>query len=101
MHQDRVPIRFFCFSSRGLEIHGSEKDLSPLLKAKENTIWIDAHKDTPGLKDLLEKQFGFHALSIEDCLGSLHRPKVEAYPQYLFLSIPHVIEDQHGKCCFQ
>lgn len=93
---DHVRI-FCCLPDRSLRAV-SAGDLPALLKVKENTLWIDAEKSAPCLPNLLEKRFGFHPLAIEDCLGTLQRPKVEAYPDYLFLSFPLVVENQEGGC---
>lgn len=49
---------------------------------------ITWHDDSnPSEKDLLvlQKQYGFHELDIEDCLSLHERPKVEEYDDYLFL----------------
>jgi magnesium transporter len=47
--------------------------------------WIDlCHQAEPELK-LLGDRFGFHPLTIEDCLQVGERPKLEEYGDYLFL----------------
>jgi len=47
--------------------------------------WHDDSK--PSEKDLLllQEQYGFHELDIEDCLSEHERPKAEEYDTYLFL----------------
>ena len=54
--------------------------------------WIDLQaQDEPSLK-LLADRFGFHPLTIEDCLHVDQRPKLEEYGDYLFMVI-------HGFSC--
>ena len=54
--------------------------------------WIDLRaQDEPTLK-LLADRFGFHPLTIEDCLHVDQRPKLEEYGDYLFVVI-------HGFSC--
>jgi magnesium transporter len=54
--------------------------------------WIDLlDQDEPTLKILAER-FGFHPLTIEDCLHVDQRPKLEEYGDYLFLVL-------HGFSC--
>jgi magnesium transporter len=54
--------------------------------------WIDLQaQDEPTLK-LLADRFGFHPLTVEDCLHVDQRPKLEEYGDYLFMVI-------HGFSC--
>lgn len=47
--------------------------------------WI--HIEAPGAEELawLEEEFGFHELDIEDVRSRRQRPKVDDYPDYLFV----------------
>lgn len=51
----------------------------------KNTTWHD--DPDPQEKSLLalQEQYGFHELDIEDVLSMHERPKIEEYPDYLFL----------------
>ncbi len=54
--------------------------------------WIDLQgQDDPTLQGLADR-FGFHPLTIEDCLHIDQRPKLEEYGDYLFVVI-------HGFAC--
>jgi magnesium transporter len=54
--------------------------------------WIDLRaQDEPSLR-ILADRFGFHPLTIEDCLHADQRPKLEEYGDYLFVVI-------HGFSC--
>jgi magnesium transporter len=47
--------------------------------------WI--HVDRPGVPEAaaLAERFGFHELDIEDVLSKRQRPKIDEYPDYLFI----------------
>ena len=46
-----------------------------------------AHLDTPTLPEAeqLAQRFGWHALDLEDVLSKRQRPKIDEYPEYLFV----------------
>lgn len=47
--------------------------------------WIDITKPTKKEIDMLEKQFEFHELPLEDCLTEHQRSKVDEYDDYCFI----------------
>lgn len=60
-------------------------------------VWVDLVSPTAEEgRDILGRTFQFHPLSIEDALSAIHHPKIELFPQYLYL-ILHGIDLQHGK----
>lgn len=59
---------------------------SELLNA-EGTKWIDVEAPTAEVLEGLAGPFGLHKLAIEDCLHLDQRPKLEEYPNHLFLVI--------------
>jgi magnesium transporter len=50
------------------------------------TVWLDLHD--PGVADLdvLTAEFGLHPLAVEDAVLRHERPKLDRYPDHLFLS---------------
>lgn len=60
-------------------------------------VWVDLAAGTPEELRLLTDVFHFHELSVEDALGELHHPKIEAYEGYLYLILHgiHFQEAQH------
>ena len=48
-------------------------------------VWVDVADPTSKDFEDLAREFGFHPLSIEDCLNEHQRPKVEEYPGYYFI----------------
>src|SRR4051812_43534346 len=47
--------------------------------------WVDLSDQTETETALLGERFGFHPLTLEDCLHFDQRPKVEEYGEYLFI----------------
>jgi magnesium transporter len=64
------------------------------------TLWVDFSKPTPDETQLLADVFHFHELSIEDAVSEIHHPKIEAYPDYLYL-ILHGIDFRAREHCFR
>lgn len=59
-------------------------------------LWVDVVSPTAEAgRELLERTFHFHPLSVEDALSAIHHPKIEHFPSYLYL-ILHGIDLQHG-----
>ncbi len=53
--------------------------------ASGGLTWV--HLDTPALAEAeeLAERFGWHALDLEDVLSKRQRPKIDEYPEYLFV----------------
>jgi magnesium transporter len=58
-------------------------------------FWVDIPAPSDSDFALLTDVFHFHPLSIEDARSSLQFPKVEQYPQYLYLVL-HGIDSKEG-----
>ncbi|MEO7995714.1 MAG: CorA family divalent cation transporter, partial [bacterium] len=50
-------------------------------------FWLDLGDPTPEEGALLSSYFRFHDLEIEDALQDVHHPKIEEYPDHLFLIV--------------
>jgi magnesium transporter len=103
-------IRSFAFTTLGkLHTKDIEPFLMPTLLADTNLfLWVDLERPTvEEWKDVLEKIFHFHPLSIEDCVQPSPSPKVEEYSpkegdlftQYLFMVI-HAVDFDRKDGCF-
>lgn len=58
----------------------------PALLAREDTfLWVDLQAPDEDETDLLASVFHFHPLAIEDCIFDRAYPKVDEYPDYLYL----------------
>jgi magnesium transporter len=95
-------IRSFAFTTQG-KLHSQDIELflMPTLLADTNLfLWVDLENPTAAeWKEVLEKIFHFHPLSIEDCVQPSPSPKVEEYSPkeddrftpYLFMVI-HAVD---------
>lgn len=48
-------------------------------------VWADVHEPTAEDAAVLRNVFQFHSLAVEDALQSLQFPKIEVYPQFLYV----------------
>lgn len=103
-------IRSFAFTTQGrLHTKDIEPFLMPTLLADTNLfLWVDLENPTAfETKEVLERIFHFHPLSIEDCVQPSPSPKVEEYSPkegdlftpYLFLVI-HAVDYRRADGCF-
>jgi magnesium transporter len=69
----------------------TENDLPELLADETNVVWVDFLAEKPGemerAKDVMLNVFKFHYLTVEDCFETRNQPKVEAFPDYLYLIV--------------
>lgn len=76
----------------------SIESIAKLRLQKENIIWTDVADPTNEDFLSLAKEFGFHPLSIEDCIKGHQRPKIEEYTGYYFMVVyeaDFVNDDKH------
>ena len=48
-------------------------------------VWVDVEQPDQPAMNVLQEEFGFHELALEDCLHPHQRPKIEQYDKYFFL----------------
>src|SRR5688572_18867802 len=62
-----------------------------LLADPTNVVWVDILAETTEqleeAKDILLNVFGFHYLTVEDCIETRNQPKIEAFPDYLYFIV--------------
>src|SRR5580658_6508475 len=102
-------IRSFAFTTQG-RLHTKDVELSlmPGILADTNLfLWVDLENPAESeWREVLEKIFSFHPLSVEDCVKPSPSPKVEEYSpkegdhftQYLFMVIHAVDFDRKDDC---
>jgi magnesium transporter len=61
------------------------EQLPDLLKDEKAVTWIDMESPTEADERVLLDLFHFHPLTIEDCRETRNYPKVEEFPNYLYL----------------
>jgi len=73
-------------------VTGGVRDLAKARAA--GPVWVDIlHPDEEGLKPIAE-EFALHPLAVEDCLHFPQRPKIDAYPEAMFVVwvLPSLVE---------
>src|SRR6186997_2382484 len=60
----------------------------------EGLRWVNIERPSPLDCAWLEEQFGFHALDLEDVLSRNQRPKIDEYPDYLFIVLHFPVFDR-------
>src|SRR5918999_6554593 len=53
--------------------------------AGNGLTWLHVDEPGPAEAAVLAQRFGFHELDIEDVLSKRQRPKIDEYPEYLFV----------------
>jgi magnesium transporter len=60
-------------------------------------IWIGLHEPTEAELDKVADEFGLHPLAVEDAVKAHQRPKVEEYPDSLFVVLKTVRYDEESQ----
>src|SRR4051812_14466986 len=60
----------------------------------EGLRWINIERPSPLETAWLEEHFDFHALDFEDVLSRNQRPKIDEYPDYLFIVLHFPVFDR-------
>jgi len=47
--------------------------------------WVNIERPTEQETEYLAQNYSFHPLDLDDCLSRIQRPKIDEYPDYLFL----------------
>lgn len=83
-----VPTRSFHLAADGHTDVGLTIDaINRTIADKSCRLWVDFDLCEPGQGELLKQIKGLHPLSVEDALAQNSRPKLEEYPDYLFVVI--------------
>ena len=80
------------------EISDTAELLERLSTTKVSWINIDGIGNIECL-DALAKRFNLHPLALEDVVHTGQRPKVEPYPDHLFIIAQMVYQDKKGRIC--
>jgi len=71
--------------------------LPELLADKTNMVWVDLRGETDAeiadAATVLKDVFKFHYLTIEDCLETRNQPKIEVFPDYIYMIVHGVKPD--------
>lgn len=63
-------------------------EVSSFLPVKEDEVlWVDLYNPDEHELAILEKDFGFHPLAVEDSVNRMQRSKIDDYGDYLFIVV--------------
>ena len=73
------------FRLKGQEMERQDS-VSAIREARDSggLVWVDLETPTDDEISVLDEVFGFHPLTIEDCMQESHHAKVDDYPGYIF-----------------
>lgn len=75
---------YFYDSSQERIIHDVDLNRNDLIDNEDNLVWVDLFNFTEAEATQIAKIFGFHTLTVEDCLHYSPRAKVDNYDEYYF-----------------
>jgi magnesium transporter len=79
-------VRTRCYRNGELHREGFPiDDVSEYLKDPVNTLWFDLCGADEADLDRVREELGLHVLAVEDVLDPGQRPKVDHYPEHLFV----------------
>lgn len=90
----------------GVEEGFTKEDLPELLEDETNVVWVDFLAEAGNeaeialAKDVMLNCFKFHYLTIEDCFETRNQPKVEAFPDYIYLIVHGVKPEETSSANF-
>ncbi len=60
----------------------------------QGRIWVNIEHPTVRETEYLAERYPFHQLDLDDCLSRIQRPKIDEYPDYLFLVLHFPVFDK-------
>ena len=67
--------------------------LKEVVFSGEGKVWVDLEDPSPEETAVLDEVFGFHPLTIEDCMHPNLHAKVDDYSSYLFTALSNQTND--------
>ncbi len=72
----------------------TREQIKEIIEKKQGLLWVDIENPSDSDRELLEQDFSFHHLAVEDCISpDMHPPKIDDFNKYLFM-ILHGINHQ-------
>ena len=84
-----MPFKAYYLSAEGdLRLDLDEDSISLAFQRQEGLLWVDIVENTEQDGEFLSRIFGFHPLTIHDCLSKdIHSPKVDDFNSYIFFIV--------------
>jgi magnesium transporter len=81
-----------CLSGVSLERNVPSEEIHEYLKERDNLVWVDVQDPGPVELEMLQEEFGFHPLALDDIAKGHERPKVDEYKGHLFAVMYGVLD---------
>ena len=59
--------------------------MGKIVQSGEGLLWLDIINPVKADLDMLENIFGLHPLTLEDCMTTIARPKIDQFEEYMFI----------------
>ncbi len=63
----------------------SYEEMKDAVRSRQGVLWLDLVNPGKEQLDLLERVFELHPLTIEDCINTITRPKIDSFDGYMFV----------------
>ena len=74
-----------CTEDGGTAAHVDPADIDHFIAVEKNLLWLDIDSAVTRDLSLLQREFGFHPLALEDAIRPNQRPKIDSYNGYSFV----------------
>jgi magnesium transporter len=79
-------VRTRCYRDGKLHAEGFPiEEVSEHLRDSDATVWFDLTAPDEKALEVIREELGLHALAVEDALQAGQRPKLDHYPEHLFV----------------
>jgi magnesium transporter len=93
-------IVWYPFNQTTGQVVSADVDLNPYLEREDGVLWVDIEGITPEDELWLKSFFAFEHLHLEDCVHPQVIPKLEEFPDYLFI-VTHGVNNLIGEYTFE
>lgn len=73
--------------ANGVATGSQPSELEALLRRDDGFVWVDIPACDDRAATVLADTFGFHPLTVKGCLERSHVPRIQAYPEYLYVVV--------------
>ena len=99
---DRGPVQYPCRACLGSVARAAGRSRSrsrsapsPLRSRPHGLTWVHLDRPDEQAVSALAERFGWHELDVEDVLSKRQRPKIDEYPDYLFVVLHFPFYDKN------
>lgn len=73
--------------ANGVVTESKVVEFDALLQRDDGFVWVDIPVYDTDAGEVLAETFGFHPLTVKGCLERSHVPRIQAYPDYLYIVV--------------